>query len=279
MKNRKNKLSKFIKYTTLFLIFSTACLAYSFVEPYLIGEKVTIIRDSDIPDNFLGKKIVFIADVHHDQYFTRERIADVVKRANSQNPDIIILGGDYVYEDKKYVAPCFEELSALRAPLGVYGVTGNHDSATDYDLIVRHMEKAGIMPLENAALDIEIGKEKIRLGGVKTSHLKKSNAAPTTLGATEEDFVILVSHNPDFAEELNNNLVDLMISGHTHGGQVTFFGLWAPYIPSKYGHKYMKGIVETPYTTVLISNGVGNSFLPMRFFARPQIDIIILERE
>jgi hypothetical protein len=69
-----------------------------------------------------------------------------------------------------------------------------------------------------------------------------------------------------------------MFSGHTHGGQVTFFGLWAPYLPSDYGQKYLKGIVETNGITVLISNGIGTSALPIRFFARPQYDVIVLEK-
>jgi hypothetical protein len=92
------------------------------------------------------------------------------------------------------------------------------------------------------------------------------------------DFVILVSHTPDFAENLKTDKIDLMLSGHTHGGEVTFFGLWAPYIPSDYGQKYRTGIIKTDKTTVLVSNGIGNTFLPIRFFARPQINIIDLEK-
>jgi len=69
-----------------------------------------------------------------------------------------------------------------------------------------------------------------------------------------------------------------MLSGHTHGGQVTFFGLWAPYVPSVYGQKYLTGIVETSGIKVLVSNGVGTSALPVRFFARPQFNVIILEK-
>ncbi|MFA7169553.1 MAG: metallophosphoesterase [Candidatus Paceibacterota bacterium] len=255
-----------------------ACFLYSFIEPYLIDEKVTIIQDSDVPDNFVGKKIVFASDFHLDKYSSQQRVADVVTRINNIKPDIIILGGDYVTDDEIYLAPCFEELAKLEAPLGVFGITGNHDSAADYLLTVKYMEKAGIIPLENAAEWIEIDGQRIKLGGVKTSYGEISNA-DTTIDNTEvNDFVILISHNPDFAEELHTDLIDLMIAGHTHGGQVTFFGLWAPYIPSAYGQKYLRSFQITNGTPVLVSNGVGTSALPIRFFARPEINIIVLEK-
>lgn len=276
-KTRK-KVIKYLKSIRNVFIFAAICVAYSFAEPYLLETKTTVIHNSDVPQNFTGKKIVFISDIHHDKFFSRERIAEIVKMANDANPDIIILGGDYVSGNKEYVEPCFEELSKLKAPLGVYGVTGNHDSDTSYRMVVKYMKAAGITPLENSAKWIEIDGEKIKLGGVATSYGEESIATSTINGTHPEDFVLLVSHNPDFAEELQTNNIDLMLSGHTHGGQVTLFGLWAPYVPSDYGLKYMKGIVKTPHTTVFVSNGVGTSFLPMRFFARPQINVIVLEK-
>ena len=278
MKSRKNKIFPIVKNIILLLTFSIFCFTYAFIEPYLLQEKVTVFRDEDVPENFRGTKIIFASDFHLDEFSSPERIAETVRRINANHPDIVILGGDYVSDEEEYLIPCFKELSKIKAPLGVYGVTGNHDSAADYRQTVKQMRSAGIIPLENEGQWIEIDGQKIRLGGVKTSYGEISNAAPAILGTNAEDFVILASHNPDFAEELETDLVDLVVSGHTHGGQITLLGLWAPYIPSDYGHKYMKGIVKAPRTAVLVSNGVGTSLLPMRFFARPQIDIIILEK-
>ncbi len=89
--------------------------------------------------------------------------------------------------------------------------------------------------------------------------------------------MVLASHEPDFAEELQPGAVDLVLSGHTHGGQMTFFGLWAPFVGSEYGQKYRTGMVVNGVTTVIVSNGVGTIFPPLRFFARPQIVVITLE--
>ena len=278
MKLRKKKKHGVGYYIKIFIILMAVSLLYSFVEPYLIEEKVIVIQDSDVPDNFVNKKIIFISDFHLDEFSSSKRVADIVTRVNRLNPDIIVLGGDYVTDEEEYLAPCFEELSKLKAPLGVYGVTGNHDSVASYRLTVRYMEEAGIIPLENAAEWIEVNGEKIKLGGVKTSYGQISDAEPTTDNTKVSDFVILVSHNPDFAEELHTDRIDIMLSGHTHGGQFTLFGLWAPYIPSDYGQKYLNGIVQTNDIKVIISNGVGTSALPVRFFARPQISIIVLEK-
>ena len=100
----------------------------------------------------------------------------------------------------------------------------------------------------------------------------------TTQDALADDFVILVSHNPDYAEHMDTDRVDLVLNGHTHGGQVTFFGLWAPFVPSEFGQKYRSGVVQTGSTIVVISNGIGTITPPVRFFARPEIVLVVLER-
>ncbi|MDD3190682.1 MAG: metallophosphoesterase [Candidatus Pacebacteria bacterium] len=277
MKIRKKKSSKFKRFIKILLIFILVCFLYSLVEPYLIEEQTIIIQDSDIPQNFSGKKIVFVSDIHHGRFFDRDRVADIVARINRQNPDLIILGGDYIYGDTKYIEPCFEELSKLEAPLGVYAVTGNHDEWENYRLTLASMKKAGITILGNDAEWIEVGDEKIRLNGIGWSSPLEKNEAFLD-GIASKEFSVLVAHDPGLAEELEMDNIDLMLSGHNHGGQMTLFGLWAFYLPSGYGQKYLTGIIEKGDTKILVSNGIGNTFVPMRFFARPQINIVILKK-
>ena len=100
---------------------------------------------------------------------------------------------------------------------------------------------------------------------------------PTIAGTTKEDFVILVTHNPDYVEEISTNKVDLVFAGHTHGGQVTFFGLWAPLIPSQYGQKYRTGLLSVGEMRVIVTNGIGTITPPVRFFARPQIVVAVFD--
>lgn len=90
--------------------------------------------------------------------------------------------------------------------------------------------------------------------------------------------MILLSHNPDYAEQLNTDLVDLQLSGHTHGGQVTLFGRWAPLLSSAYGQKYRSGVVSTAHTVVVVSKGIGTITPPVRLFCRPEIVLVRLSR-
>ncbi len=254
-------------------------LLYALIEPYCMQTVVHNEINADLPVEFDGKKIVFIADIHHKYFFSVQRIRALVKTINAMNPDVILLGGDYIVYSSRYAAPCFAELSLLRAPLGVYGVLGNHDYWEGKDTVLREMKAAGISPLINDARWLNIGNGRIKIGGVGDFWEDKANISPTLAGTTENDTVILLSHNPDFLSTITDKRIDLVLSGHTHGGQMTLFGLWTPFIPSGYGNKYRTGLVKSEYSKVLVTNGVGCIGLPMRFFAPPQINIIYLRKK
>lgn len=254
-------------------------LAYTFIEPYRLEMTSTDIISSDIPAAFDGTRIVFVSDIHHGPFFSRERVRGLVETINGINPDIVLLGGDYVHRDAKYIEPCFRELSGLKAGLGKFGVLGNHDHWEGRDLTLQSMEKAGITAIDNKAQWIYRDGARIRIGGVGDLLGDVQDILPTLEGAEESDFIVLISHSPDYAEQITTRKIDLVLSGHTHGGQVTLFGMWAPLIPSQYGQKYRSGMIDTGYTKVIVSNGVGTITPPVRFFARPQVNIINLKRE
>ncbi|HPS31651.1 MAG TPA: metallophosphoesterase [bacterium] len=253
-------------------------LIYIFIEPFWIEEKTIIYRHTDIPASFSGMKIVFLTDIHHGPFFSIDRVRSLVDRVNALHPDIIILGGDFVHHGSEYIESCFKELARLSAPMGVFGVLGNHDHWENAALTRKEMEKAGIKDLDNDAVWLNRGKERIKLGGVGDFLEDDQDTSKTTDDVSSSDFVMLASHNPDFAEVAPVK-IDLILSGHTHGGQVTLLGLWAPILNSMYGQKYLTGIVKNGSTDVIISNGIGTITPPVRFFARPQIVIIELQKK
>lgn len=250
-------------------------VAYSFIEPYMIETKEVVIQSDQIPPAFDGKKIIFLTDIHCSPFFSGSRVGSLVDQVNAMNPDIVVLGGDYVTDDTNYLEPCFSQLSRLKAPLGVYGVLGNNDP---YDETIRAMQNAGITYIGNRGLWIEENGQKIRLGGVGDLDTDIPYQGPTIGPVIRDDFVILVSHKPDYFPLANRNLVDLMLAGHTHGGQITFFGLWAPFPGSRYGQEYVTGVKKSGNSTMIVSNGIGTVKVPIRFFARPQIIVVKLER-
>jgi predicted MPP superfamily phosphohydrolase len=246
------------------------------LEPYTIEVKQIEISDPDVPASFRGFRIAFLTDIHLGPYFSLSRLNEVVAQVNGLIPDLVLLGGDYVRLGSQYIAPCFAALGKLKAPCGVYGVLGNHDHWEDADLSWKEMKRNGIVPLDNAGFWIQRGEKKIKIGGVGDLWTDRQDLSPTIGDARVDDFVILVSHNPDFMERLTTDKIDLVLCGHTHGGQVTFFGLYAPFLPVTTGQKYRTGVVDTPSAKVVISNGIGTVTPPVRFFAPPQIVVITL---
>jgi predicted MPP superfamily phosphohydrolase len=264
------------------VVLVAAFTGYSFAETYRLEVKEYTYTSPDVPPAFDGMRIALLTDIHRSFYFSQERVGAVVDRVNQLTPDLIVLGGDYVYGDKRYESSAFVELGRLSAPLGTFAVLGNHDyehagGSNDPGPALRAMADAKITILDNDAVWVESDGQRFRLGGVSDLEQAYPEAAPTVAETGPDDLVLLVSHAPDFAETLLPGTVDLVLSGHTHGGQITLFGLWAPTTRSNYGQRYRTGMVSSAATTVVVSNGVGSIFPPLRFFARPQIVVITLE--
>lgn len=268
-----------LKILLAFTLLIALTITYSFyIEPHWIQLKNINIADKDIPNSFEDIKIVFLSDIHYYSGFSEDRLKNLVKMVNKLNPDIIILGGDYVLGSSKYIEPCFEELRNLKAPLGVFGVLGNHDHWEDAELTRQCMKKARIILIDNQSKWIYKNRKRIKIGGVGDLWEDQQHIEPTIKDVEEKNFAILISHNPDYVEEITTDKIDLVLSGHIHGGHITLFGLWAPISISKYGQKYRTGIVKTKHATVIISNGVGNT-IPIRFCARPDIYLIHLKNK
>lgn len=264
----------------------TAAIAVSacgFVDTYRLEVKEYTCESPELPAEFDGTRIVLVTDIHRGASYSEERVGRLVDRVNALEPDLVLLGGDYVYGGTKYEASCFAELARLQAPLGRFAVLGNHDYGDDDsddpgpDGAIEAASDAGIPLLRNQAVWLEKDGARIRVGGVADYSEDRPKLAPIVADTDARDFVLLMSHNPDYAEDLPPGAVDLMLSGHTHGGQVTLFGSWGILVPSKYGQKYRTGIVTNEATTVIVSNGVGTStLLPIRLFAPAQIVVITL---
>lgn len=273
-KSGKPRKKRILQATTVLLILMGL---YGFIEPFWIEQKLYVINHPDIPASFDNARIVFLTDIHHGRFFSRSRVRNVVDLANKLNPQLILLGGDYVEGSPVYIEDCFEELGNLSAELGVYGVLGNHDHWQGAGKTREAMAKQGILSIDNNSFWVQKDGQRIRVGGVGDHCEDVQRLEITTDKTLESDFVLLVSHSPDYALDITGDKVDLLLSGHTHGGQVTFFGLYAPKVPSRYGQRFRTGKKMADSISVIISNGIGTVLLPIRFFARPQMVVIQLE--
>ncbi len=237
-------------------------------------------RSADLPPAFDGLRVAFVSDIHYGSFVSRRRVRATVDRVNALHPDLIVLGGDYIYRKQSAsdIEFVFDELARLRAPLGVYGVLGNHDHALLEVNVAPVMAAAGVKELYDDGVWLRRDGSRLRLSGLSGVAEDRQTVAQALDDATAEDFVLLVDHSPDVAESLGGAPVDLLLAGHTHGGQVTAFGLWAPFVPSRYGQKYRVGLVTDGPVPVFVTTGVGTIVLPLRFFARPEVVLLTLRR-
>ena len=236
-----------------------------------------LIKNNKIPRSFNGFKIVFISDIHYGKLFRSKRLIRIVNRINKLEPDIIIIGGDYLdisVKSKKDLSEYLEEeikiLRKLKANQGIFTVLGNHDYYKRHESLLNAINSSTFKLLKNTKEFINIGMDNIELIGL--DDLVQGKPEVNLLKENSNTFTIAISHNPDFFSDYKDLInYDIALSGHTHGGQVTFFGLYAPYTSSKYGQRYVKKIVYEGNREIILTNGIGNGILPIRFFAIPEI--------
>ena len=167
---------------------------------------------------------------------------------------------------------------------GIYSVTGNHDYS-NHALVLEMIEKTGIRNLDNERTEIEKNGQKIIIAGVEDLWFGNPDAEMVLKDADKKDFVIFLSHNPDYFEEIGFNekeKADITLSGHIHAGQASFFGLFSPFTGSvtRYGEKYRYGMKNFDEHKIYITSGLGGSVFGqyVRFFAQPEIVIVKLKK-
>lgn len=231
------------------------------------------ICDARLPHQFDGFTLAFLSDTHYPSKFTHKRLVNVVRAIDDLSPDVLLLGGDYVASDV-YADELFEALGSCSTPLGKYAVLGNHDIKRA-EVLQRNMLRNGIKLLADAADTLRVGDSRIFLCGVGRYD---SKAQKTWLQQhADSAFTILLVHTPDYAQSADVGNLSLTLSGHTHGGQVTLFGLYAPVTNSRYGRRFLSGLNFTDKgVPVVTSNGLGTSRKRIRFCAPSDIIFVTL---
>jgi predicted MPP superfamily phosphohydrolase len=154
---------------------------------------------------------------------------------------------------------------------------GNNDYERCHDSIVSIMTHLGMKVLEHQLDTIVRDTSRIIIAGVRNPFDLVHNGVSPTLSLHPSDYVILLTHTPDYVEDVNNANTDLALAGHTHGGQVTLFGLYAPIVPSHYGQRFLRGLkYSTSGIPIIITNGIGTSDMKLRMFAPSEVVVVVL---
>jgi len=251
------------------------------IEPnWLVVNRVTLPLP-EWPADRGQLRLVAISDLHvGSPYITLDKLEHMVERINTEQPDVIVMLGDYVVEEMvggHVIAPevFAEKLKGLRAPGGVIAVLGNHDWDYDGNAIKQAFERVGIRVLENEATAIEHHGRSIWFAGM-ADYWRRNPEVEKALSQVPPDApVIALTHNPDIFQRMPAR-VSLTMAGHTHGGQVNFPFFGRPVVPSDFGQRYAIGHIEEDRRHLFVTTGIGTSGLPVRFRVPPEIAVVTI---
>lgn len=216
-----------------------------------------------LPSAFHGLRIVQISDIHHGLFLPKEWLSEAVRQANRLNPDIVALTGDFVTYSRRNIGPAAELLGRLRARYGVFAVLGNHDFRVDANAITSALRRQRIDVLRNRHVKLWFGGESVYLAGVDDygygADLRRAMRGVPHAAAT-----VLLAHNPRVIHLASRHNVSLVLSGHTHGGQVNLPLLGTVYGRSPERLRYKIGWDRMGATQIYVSRGIGTIVLPWR---------------
>jgi predicted MPP superfamily phosphohydrolase len=252
--------------------------------PILTSIEVVLPR---LPVAFDGFTIAQLSDFHYDEYFSIVPIRAAIEITNQLKPDVIVLTGDFVtvpplfrrFHAGKRAAraaePCAVLLTQLRARLGTVSVLGNHDVDADAPRIIEILHSHGLPVLRNRSIPIEQGGSRIWLSGLDSAWEGNPDMDLTLRGVPADELVVLLVHEPDFADDAAEYPVDLQLSGHSHGGQIWLPGIGAPWLPL-YGQKYPRGLHQIGPLTLYTNMGLGTIRVPIRLNCPPEVTLFTL---
>ena len=221
-------------------------------------------------------RIAQITDLHLGFLVSASFVENIVHLTNSLRTEVIVCTGDYVHESNtiEEIEKVWPILSKLEAKHGVYSVLGNHDHWADIDRSLYWLDRSG-QNIRHACKPIYKGKDRILIGGTGDYWEDELLIDKTFSCSDENECRLLLSHNPDSVDTIFNTPLSLVLSGHTHGGQVVIPFLGPPVLPVK-NKNYSSGLIATPRTQLFISRGIGWAIYPVRFNCYPEIAVLEL---
>jgi predicted MPP superfamily phosphohydrolase len=259
------------------------CLIWGFfIEPSRLVVHQETIQIDNWPKELSGLRVAMIADIHSGgPFIDAKKLQRIVELTNQQNPDLIVLLGDYMSPNSWPSRRVEPEVTAaamknLHAPLGVYCVLGNHDWWYNGGKVRRAFEANGIPVLDDEVAEVKWRDGSFWLAGLADFWTRPQHVKETIAKVPAGASVIAITHNPDVFPGLPQS-VPLLLAAHTHGGQVNLPLIGTPIVPSRNGRKYTAGHIYENGHHMFVTTGIGTSILPVRFRVTPEIVILTIK--
>ena len=278
VRNRRHR-----RWLVVCLIAFILLFCYPFIEARLIQVEKKSLKADDLPIEANNLRIVYLTDIHYGFWFSDASLGRLIAKINNLRPDLILFGGDYGADNASAVRffHSLQQHDTLHSRYGIYGVIGEADrgdSVFTRDQLTEAMANAGVIPLVNRSVPVNIGARQIFIAGVDDALTGDPDLKAVARSVSSKDYVIFLSHNPSIipdaqlATDSSGNLgwFDLGLFGHTHGGQMLFFSSLLG-LDEDVPERYRSGWLKENRVDLLISRGVGTSVWPGRLFCYPQI--------
>lgn len=248
------------------------------IEPRWIKLTRPTVAIPDLPAEWNGLRIAHLTDLHHGRLIKLDFIEKAVGLANAESPDLAAITGDFLTAGGDLSEGLARVLAGLKAPLGVFAVLGNHDHWAGAGRVRQIVAAAGITLIDNRHVLLTRGGRPLVLAGVGDLWEDTQDLPGALAGAPDQAPRLLLCHNPDYADGMPPTpRVDLMLAGHTHGGQAKIPLGPRPRLPIR-NPRYAAGLARGPRCPVYVSRGIGMVGVPVRFNCRPELPIITLRR-
>ena len=278
MRNRHGR-----RWLIICLVLIAILLCYPLLEARLLQTEKKALKADDLPLEANNLRIVYLSDIHYGFWFSGGDLDRLISRINNLRPDLVLFGGDYATDNLSAIQffRILQQHDTIHSRYGIYGVIGELDRGdSDFTCsqLTEAMANAGVIPLVNKAVPVNIATRQIYLAGVDDVLTGHPDLRSVARSVSAGDFVVFLSHNPSvipdaqLATDSSGNLgwFDLGLFGHTHGGQMLFFSSLLG-IAEEVPERYREGWRKENRADLLISRGVGTSIFPGRLFCFPQI--------
>lgn len=274
-----------MKKLIVFLVFAAFIWLFVWANNNWIQNTEYTISSEGLPAAFDGKKIVQVSDLHNATFGKNQK--RLIQKVKDAQPDAIFITGDLIDSNRYDLDAALVLVDALVEMSDVYFVTGNHEVAVNkIDEIKEALVERGVIFLENETVQWELEGESLQIAGINDPLMdqyyrdEQYTRDAIETAALTDSFTLLLAHRPEQLAVYAENGIDVVFSGHAHGGQVRIPGIGGIFAPGQgWFPRMTEGVFEKEDTQLVLSRGLGNSGFPLRIFNLPEVVSVTLEKE